>query len=96
MKFLKKLLVSLLVMILLVIGLTYIFKVDYLLKAVRTIYLKGHTTAYLEDYKEFDNNTITAATLPQPWNFHVDYNKVSQTEELNKMHQEIGTVAFLI
>lgn len=96
MKFLKKLLVTLLILIVLTIGLAYAFKVDYLLKAVRTIYFKGHTTAYLEDYKEFDNNTITAATLTQPWNFHTDYNKVSQTEELNKMHQEIGTVAFLV
>ena len=36
----------------------YIFDVDYLLRAVKTIYLKGHTTAFLEDYKEFPNRKI--------------------------------------
>lgn len=96
MKFLKKLLITLITIILLTIALAYIFKVDYLLKAVRTIYLKGHTTAYLEDYKQFDNNTISAAIKPQPWALHSDYNKASQTQELEKMHNEIGTVAFLV
>jgi hypothetical protein len=36
----------------------YIFNVDYLLRAVRTIYFKGYTTAFLEDYKEFPNREI--------------------------------------
>ena len=39
----------------LIVATLYITDTDYLLKAVRTIYLKGYTTAYLEDYKEFDN-----------------------------------------
>jgi len=96
MKFLKKLFVTLFLLIALMIALAYIFKVDYLLKAVRTIYLKGHTTAYLEDYKEFDNNIIAAAPKTQSWLFHLEYNKASQTEELEKMHKELGTVAFLV
>lgn len=96
MKFLKKVFFTLTIIIVLTIALAYIFKVDYLLKAVRTIYLKGHTTAYLEDYKEFDNNIITAATQSQSWPFHLEYNKVSQTHELEKMHKELGTVAFLV
>jgi hypothetical protein len=37
------------------IAILYITDTDYLLKAVRTIYAKGYTTAFLEDYKEFDN-----------------------------------------
>lgn len=96
MKFLKKLFVTLAIIIVLTIALAYIFKVDYLLKAVRTIYLKGHTTAYLEDYKEFDNHTITAPNKSQSWPLHLEYNKASQPQELEKMHKEIGTVAFLV
>ena len=30
--------------------LIYAFDLSYLVKAVRTIYLKGHTTAFIEDY----------------------------------------------
>ncbi|MET0758774.1 MAG: serine hydrolase, partial [Flavobacterium sp.] len=76
--------------------LAYVFDVDYLLKAVRTIYVNGHTTAYLEDYKEFDNRQIEKSNLAQPWAIHKKYNKVTATSELEKTHKEIGTVAFLI
>ena len=58
MKFLKKTLKVLVIFFALLVAILYITDTDYLLKAVRTIYLKGHTTAYLEDYREFDNQTI--------------------------------------
>ena len=51
MKFLKKLLKVLVIFFGLLIAILYITDTDYLLKAVRTIYMRGHTTAYLEDYK---------------------------------------------
>jgi len=49
-----------------IIILMYIFNVDYLIRAVRTIYLKGYTTAFLEDYKEFPNRKVKIGTA-QPW-----------------------------
>ena len=55
MKFLIKFFKWLLIILALTIAILYITDTDYLIKAVRTIYLKGHTTAYLEDYKEFEN-----------------------------------------
>ena len=58
------------------IAILYITDTDYLLKAVRTIYAKGYTTAYLEDYKEFDNVKIEN-DVPQPWPKHKDYNIVT-------------------
>jgi CubicO group peptidase (beta-lactamase class C family) len=76
--------------------LAYVFNVDYLLKAIRTIYLKGHQTAFLEDYKEFDNDTISKSNIAQPWAIHKDYNKVKATPELENLHKEVGTVAYLI
>ena len=54
MHFLKKFLLWLVGILLLLVVLLYVFNVDYLLKAVRTIYLNGHTTAFLEDYKYFE------------------------------------------
>lgn len=73
----------------------YVFNVDYLLRAVKTIYLKGHTTAFLEDYKEFPNRTIQKGTA-QPWAVSKDYNSVPATDKLNTTHKNLQTVAFLI
>ena len=95
MKFLKKFLKWVVVLCVLVVAVLYITDTDYLIKAVRTIYLKGHTTAYLEDYKEFDNQPLDIGT-PQPWPNHKDYNSVLATEKLTKTNQELGTIAYVI
>ena len=42
----------------LIISLLYIFKLDYLLRGVRTIYLTGNVTAFISDYKYFNNEQI--------------------------------------
>lgn len=78
-----------------IILLMYVFNIDYLLRAVRTIYFKGYTTAFLEDYKEFPNREIKKG-IAQPWAIAKDYNAVSATETLQKTHKELQTVAFLI
>ncbi len=95
MRFLKKFLLWLVGILLLLVVLLYIFNVDYLLKAVRTIYLNGHTTAFLEDYHYFDNRTIEKG-VGQPWAVSKQYNSVKPTAELEAMHKKIGTVAFLV
>ncbi|WP_460220498.1 serine hydrolase domain-containing protein [Psychroserpens sp. MEBiC05023] len=95
MKFLKKLLKFLVVFFGLLIIVLYITDTDYLLKAVRTIYMKGHTTAFLEDYKEFDNQKIEVGA-PQPWSNHKDYNTVTVTPKLEKANQDWETIAYLI
>lgn len=95
MKFLKKFLKWLaFILILIVMGL-YATDTDYLLKAVRTIYAKGKTTAYLEDYKYFDNQTIEMGT-PQPWANHKDYNTAKETDALMDAHNQWGSVAYVI
>ena len=73
----------------------YIFDVDYLLRAVKTVYLKGHTTAFLEDYKEFPNRTIYKGTA-QPWAVSKAYNSIPATDKLTTTHKNLQTVAFLI
>ena len=95
MRFLKKFLLWLVGTLLLLVLLLYVFNVDYLLKAVKTIYFNGHTTAFLEDYQYFDNRTIEKG-VGQPWNISKEYNTVKPTAALEEMHQKIGTVAFLI
>ncbi|MCF6294921.1 MAG: beta-lactamase family protein [Flavobacteriaceae bacterium] len=95
MKFLKKLLKWIVILFGLLIIILYVFDYDYLLKAVRTIYAKGHKTAYLEDYKVFDNRTIEKGTA-QPWNLHKDYNTAKETETLTNLNNDKGTIAYLI
>ncbi|GGW56748.1 CubicO group peptidase (beta-lactamase class C family) [Winogradskyella epiphytica] len=96
MKFLKNTFKFIVVILALTIAILYITDTDYLLKAVRTIYLKGHKTAYLEDYKQFDNQVIEASSQPQPWPNHVDYNTAKETETLTKLNNASGTVAYMI
>lgn len=95
MKFLKSFFKWFLILFGLLIVFLYLFDYDYMLKAFRTIYLKGHTTAYLSDYEAFDNDTIVAGN-PQPWPIHKDYNTVQETEALSQWHKDLGTVAYLI
>ncbi len=95
MKFLKKLLKWVAILFGLLIITLYVTDTDYLLKAVRTIYMKGHTTAYLEDYKHFDNKPLDIGT-PQPWPNHKDYNSVKETETLKNINTQNGTIAYVI
>jgi CubicO group peptidase (beta-lactamase class C family) len=95
MKLLKKFFKWFIIIFSSIIILMYIFDVDYLLRAVRTIYLKGYTTAFLEDYKEFPNRTIKKATA-QPWAISAAYNSVPSTDVLNKTHKKLQTIAYLI
>ena len=67
------------------IMLLYITDTDYLIKAVRVVYFKGHTTASIDDYVYFDNSTIKAGS-PKKWPLHKDYNKISSTDRLMDLH----------
>lgn len=96
MNFLKKSLLWFVIVLAVLIAAMYIFHVDYLIKAVRTIYLNGHTTAFLDDYKYFDNRTIKKSNIAQPWHISKNYNTVKPTKALEKLNEKTGTVAFLI
>lgn len=79
----------------LLIASLYVTDTDYMIKALRTIYLRGHTTAFLDDYKRFDNTIINNGT-PQPWPNHKDYNTTKETELLTKTNTNLETIAFVI
>ncbi len=76
MKLLKKILLTFLGLIILSVGLLYLFNKEYLLKGIRITYLKGHKTAYIDDYPNFDNRTIEAGK-PQAWPEHSAYNSTT-------------------
>jgi len=69
---------------------------SYVLRGIQVIYFSGHTTAYIDDYPEFENRTIAAGNNIQPWPEHAQYNTATPTEKLQKTNKDLGTVAFLI
>lgn len=68
---------------------------EYILKGVRVVYMTGHSTAFIDDHKYFDNRVIDNAT-PQPLTKHPHYNQTSSTKRLDSINQALGTIAFLI
>lgn len=94
-KILLKIIKWFVIILAIIIALLYIFGYGYLVRGVRVTYLKGHKTAFLDDYEYFDNRTIERGTA-QPWNISKDYNKVPATEKLNQTHKELETTSFII
>ncbi len=92
----KKLLSWLFGIIAVIVLVLYLTDYNYILKGIRVVYLTGHTTAFIDDFKYFDSESIPASTNPQPWPKAEDYNTISATETLTKTNKEFGTVAFLI
>lgn len=92
----KKLIMRLGFVLLLVVALLYVSKYNYLLKGVTHIYLSGHTTAFLEDYERFSNDTVFAAAPSQPWPLHRQYNQILPDNTLEDYHKDRKTVAYLV
>lgn len=96
MKTLLKIFKFLLGLLLLMVVSLYALNYDYLLTAINVTYLRGHKTAYLDDYKHFDNRRIEAPTTPDTWPVHAEYNQTEAGDVLKSYHEQYGTVAFLI
>lgn len=77
-------------------SLLYISRYSYLITGISTIYLKGHTTAFLEDYKSFYNSPINEANIQNSWPKHKLYNSISINDDLKKYNLERKTVAYLV
>ena len=92
----QKILKSMTIIIAGLIALMYAFDVDYLLKGVRVVYLSGNNTAYLSDYKYFDNRIIEPSPVAEPWEKHNKYNTIEETEELAAINKDRETKAFLV
>ena len=90
--FLKKLLV---VLAILVAGL-YISGYSYLIELGAKVVELGRTSAGLEDYVYFDSRPIPKSDNPLTWPLHTDYNLVPASGKLQKLHQDLKTVAFLV
>lgn len=81
--------------LLLLIAILFITDNDYILRGVQLTYLKGHNTANIDDYKEFDNNLILA-DKPQPWEQHELYNKIPLTDTLQNELEKFKSIGFFV
>ena len=77
-------------------GFIFSSEIVYFSELIGTVYKIQRTEADITDYKYFDNVEITKSSTPQKWPIHKNYNKVPETEKLKNLHEEFGTVAFLI
>ena len=92
----KKFLIGLGFFLAIAFSLLYVSKFNYLLKGVSTIYLTGHTTAYLTDYLQFVNDSVLASPQSQSWPLHKQYNQFSTSKSLEEYHKDRKTVAYLV
>jgi hypothetical protein len=91
----KKFILRLSVLIAVLIAALYITDTDFIIKAIRTVYLTGHTTAFLDDYTHAENKPIKTGKS-KAWPLHKNYNKIAATEKLLELHKAQGTAAYLI
>ena len=96
MKLLKSKIGLIISLFLIFAGLNFSSDIVYLSELVETVYKMQRTNADITDYKYFENITLSKSTSPQPWPIHKDYNNLPETENLKKIHAELGTVAYLI
>ena len=92
----KKILLGLVFFLAIAFSLIYVSKYNYLLRGISTVYLTGHTTAYLTDYKKFYNDSILKSAQPQPWPLHDFYNQFPTDNALEDYHKDRKTVAYLV
>lgn len=93
--FFKWLVIGLVALLVLAAAVLYASGRGYLLKAVYVTYLHGHRTAYLDDYRFFDNHLVETGVV-QPWLLSHDYNQAEVPDEMKKIHEDWRTVAYLI
>jgi CubicO group peptidase (beta-lactamase class C family) len=79
-----------------IVTLLVIFDYSYVLRGIEVVYLKGHSTAYIDDFTEFENRAIPAGEEAHAWPYHSDFNKVEPTSILKETNKDLQTIAFLI
>lgn len=69
---------------------------SHVFRGIKVVYLKGHLSTYIDDWKNFDNRIIKANQISDRWESSSNVNKVKPTGRLQRIHKRLGTVAFLI
>lgn len=95
MKILRKIIKYILIIFCLLVLVLFATGNDYIIRGIKLTYLKGHKTANIDDYKDFDNNVVLAANA-QPWHHHPDYNRIPLTKQLKAELETYQSAAFVV
>ena len=63
---------------------------------VQLVIKTKRTTASIDDYKFFENNKVYKSQKPIRWAKHKQYNQLETTKQLEAIHNEYESTAFLI
>lgn len=78
-----------------IVALSYTFGYDYLWSGISKTYLRGETSATIDDGKLFSSHTILAGK-PKPWIKDSLYNKQKLPQKLSEQLQKTNTAAFIV
>lgn len=90
----KKVIISILSLILILFLSLFISGKTYLLKALRSTYLSGHSTAHIHDQSSFDLAQVKKG-VSEEWALSTHYNEKSLSPSLEKFHEDNKSIAFL-
>ena len=79
-----------------IIALLFVTGNGFVFQLASKVLETGRTTAGIDDYLFFDNIEIPPSEQPKAWPLHKDFNATPSPASLNSLHEELGTVAFLI
>lgn len=68
----------------------------FLIRGVWITYLHGETSATIDDLKFFDSELVASANSKQPWDTHLNYNKIEPSEALKQTLEISESVAFMV
>ncbi len=94
-KIFKKLLITLVVLIGISVILLYATDNQYIFRGVKLTYLKGNTTANIDDRLDFDTRMISNGEI-QEWELSENYNQIPLTDTLFKELEVYKPAGFLI
>jgi len=94
-KILFRIILAIVVILLLAVGGLYITGRGYIIPAVRFTYLKGYTTAHIDDHPYFNNHVIKAGT-PQFWPLHEKFNQVQLSDTLRQELEDYQSIGFAV
>ena len=73
----------------------WITDTTYLLRGVRTVYLRGNMDVTIDDYTVQETSRLSA-TNPQAWPLHEKYNTVALSEDFKAFHKDKKSIAYLV
>lgn len=91
----KKVIISVLSLFLILFLSLFISGKTYLLKAFKSTYLQGHSTAHIHDQAAFDQAVVKKGS-PDEWDLSSQYNQKTLNSELEQLHNKNKSIAFLV